>query len=57
MAHPRPVLPTGGPEFGLIINQAGVTDIGVQVEMVKEISAQDWMWFIRNDKNKGETFA
>ncbi len=41
----------------MIINQAEVTDIGVQVEMMKEISAQDWMWYISNDKNKRETFA
>ncbi len=41
----------------MIINQAGVTDIGAKVEMVKEISAKDCMWYISNDKNKGETFA
>ncbi len=34
-----------------------MTDIGVQVEMMKEISAQDWMWYISNDKNKRKTFA
>ncbi len=48
---------TGGPEFGLIINKTGVTDIGVQIEMVKKISAQDGMWYISDDKNKGELFA
>ncbi len=38
-------------------NKAGVTDIGAQIEMVKEISAQDGMWYISDDKNKGELFA
>ncbi len=48
---------TGGSDFGLIINQTGVTDIREQAEMVKEISAQHWMWYNSNDKNKRETFA
>ncbi len=26
-----------------------MTDIGVQAEMVKEIIAQDWMWYISAD--------
>ncbi len=41
----------------MIINKAEMTDIGVQIEMVKEISAQDGMWYISDDKNKGELFA
>ncbi len=32
-----------GPEFGLSINKAGVTDIGVQIEMAKEFGAQNGM--------------
>ncbi len=48
---------TGGPGFGLIINKTGVTDIGVQIEMVNKISARDGMWYISDDKNKGELFA
>ncbi len=41
----------------MIINKAGVTDIGVQIEMIKKISAQDGMWDISDDKNIGELFA
>ncbi len=41
----------------MIINKTGVTDIGVQIEMVKKISAQDGMWYISDGKNKGEQFA
>ncbi len=48
---------TGGPEFGLIINQAGVTDIGVEVEVMKEISAQDGCGTSETEKNKWGTFA
>ncbi len=41
----------------MIINKAGVTDIGVQIEMVEKISAQDGMGYISDDKNKRELFA
>ncbi len=36
--------------MSLIINQTKVTDNGVQVDMLKEISAQDLMWYIGSDK-------
>ncbi len=39
---------TRGPNFGLSINHVGETDTGVQAEMMKEISAQLWM-FISDD--------
>ncbi len=42
-----------GPEFGLSINKAGVTDIGVQIEMAKEFGAQNGMWHISDEKTKG----
>ncbi len=47
-----PLEKTGRPEFGLIFNQFGVTDIGAQIEMLKEISAKDCMGYIGSEKKR-----
>ncbi len=48
---------TRGARFDLVINQSGVTAIGLQAEMVKEISDQGRIWGINDDKTKEKTFA